>query len=523
MNRPIPNIPSQEIKEDIHFLDFINTIIADMPGYIYYRGQKNLNYLGCNQLFAALFDLETPSAIIGKSEDDLLVRKNFASSLSKNDYYVFNTKKSISETYELPPKTIGGETTWIKLQVSPFHVGNECIGVIGIACNITEEQLKYHAADQKKQFVEDIIYNLPGFIYWKNKNSQYVGFNRNVVLLSGLDKKELMGKKDTETNWGKREAESFMQDDQEIIKTGVTKITEHEIPIRRPDGQFMVVKTEKSRLVNRDGSVFGVLAVAIDITEQIRVKDQLTLEKERSDQANLIKTEFMRNMEHDIRTPFNGIWGMANFLYEQETDPVKKECLGDITKCSKELFNYCNDILDFSNIESEKTALVHRKFDIKELIDSLIKTELPAATVKKLELNHQCEDQMPKWVIGDRYRIYRILMNLLSNAIKFTETGSVTLKTSLVRKEAYKILVRFIVQDTGIGIPDEKQDYIFEKFSRLSLSNKGLYKGLGIGLRTVKKFMQELGGEIDLISNVGKGTKFICLIPLDLPLDTKFN
>ncbi|WP_267256346.1 ATP-binding protein [Coxiella endosymbiont of Ornithodoros maritimus] len=126
------------------------------------------------------------------------------------------------------------------------------------------------------------------------------------------------------------------------------------------------------------------------------------------------------------------------------------------------------------------------------------------------------------YLIGDRYRLHRILINLLSNAIKFTVQGYVKLKVNLVRKTGKFVIVRFIVEDTGIGIPKEKQEYIFEKFSRLSLSNKGFYKGIGLGLRIVKQFMHEMEGEIDLISEYEKGTQFICTISFKLPLSDDF-
>ena len=115
-----------------------------------------------------------------------------------------------------------------------------------------------------------------------------------------------------------------------------------------------------------------------------------------------------------------------------------------------------------------------------------------------------------------------ILINLISNAIKFTAAGHVELQVALLSQTAKSVLLRFIIADTGTGIATEHQEYIFEKFSRLNLSNKGTYKGIGLGLRIVKQFICEMGGEIDLLSTLGKGTQFICTIPLDLPLTDDF-
>ncbi len=148
--------------------------------------------------------------------------------------------------------------------------------------------------------------------------------------------------------------------------------------------------------------------------------------------------------------------------------------------------------------------------------------ELPTAKLKQLELKTHYDSSIPPVLVGDRYRLHRILINLMSNAIKFTKKGHVTLRALLCNKTTHSALIRFIIEDTGIGIPDDKKEYIFETFSRLTLSNTGLYKGVGLGLRVVKQFMHEMDGEIDLVSDVGQGTQFICTIPFNIPLTNDF-
>jgi signal transduction histidine kinase len=264
-----------------------------------------------------------------------------------------------------------------------------------------------------------------------------------------------------------------------------------------------------------------------DLIAELRAKNfalttELRQAKELAEQANLIKTEFMRNMEHDIRTPFNGVLALTNCLRDIEEDVAKKEHLNNIAESAQELLDYCNSILDFSKIDLGMLAVVQKKFAFKNLIDSIIKMELPAARCKNLALKLNCAFNIPPILIGDHYRLKRILINLISNAIKFTSIGFVELNISVLRQSTKAVLLRFIIADTGTGIAEESQEYIFEKFSRLILSNKGTYKGIGLGLRIVKQFMLEMGGEIDLLSTLGEGTKFICTIPLDLPLTDDF-
>jgi len=177
-------------------------------------------------------------------------------------------------------------------------------------------------------------------------------------------------------------------------------------------------------------------------------------------------------MEHDIRTPFSGVLGMATHLWEVEQDVIKKECLNDIVQCAKELLDYCNSILDFSNIESGLHLVTEKKFRLQDIVNSAVKMELPAAKLKQLSLTLDYDAAIPNVLMGDSHRIHRILVNLLSNAIKFTQHGHIKLSVALLPKEHSSVLVRFRVEDTGVGIPEDKKDYIFEKFTRLSLSNK---------------------------------------------------
>ena len=243
------------------------------------------------------------------------------------------------------------------------------------------------------------------------------------------------------------------------------------------------------------------------------LENQLIEAKKKIEKINHTKTEFMVNIAHDIKTPFTGIWGIAHHLWDTEQDPIRKKYLEDITQCAQELLGYCDRILEFSKIQSDTLTIMTQEFNLIALIESIIKMGSPAATYKQLELRKRMDHQLPSRVVGDDYRLQRILVNLISNAIKFTETGRVVLEVSLLKKTGKEILMQCIVEDTGKGIAKEQQAYIFEQYARLSSTEQGL----GLGLQVVKRFMDELGGKIDLISDIGKGSKFICTIPLKLP------
>lgn len=388
------------------------------------------------------------------------------------------------------------------------------------------EQLKRIVKEQHADIfrLKSVIDNLPGSIYWKDKNGVYLGRNtysheksKSVNIedsASTLDSP--IGKTDYDY-FSKEIADGYRKHDIEVMESGEELVREEITTL--PNGEQLIQLSSKRPLRDEKGNVVGVVGNTVDITHLKKIEAELREAKEKLERGDIIKTEFIRNMEHDIRTPFNGVWGIANYLWQNETVPAKKELLGDVTNCAKELLDYCNGILDFSKIEQGNLPLLEKKFNTRKLVDSVMLIEIPAAKLKKLNFTLKYDENLPVVLMGDQYRLQRVLINLVSNAIKFTQQGDVKLQVKLAKKPDDKnAIVSFIVEDTGIGIPQEKQDFIYEKFARVIPSNKGTYKGIGLGLRIVKQFMEEMGGEIDLKSESGKGSTFICTLPFKLPL-----
>ncbi len=304
-----------------------------------------------------------------------------------------------------------------------------------------------------------------------------------------------------------------------IAQKGAMARYEENYRIVRPDGEVRWIMDRGFPIYDENGQCCGVTGVAVDVTKDKQAEEALRKAKEAAELANQLKIEFMRNMEHDIRTPFNGILALSKILWESELDPERKELLGDITHSAKDLLDYCNSILDFSRIELGNLLKIEKKFNLKKLVDGIIAIETPAAKLKNLKLILNYPENIPLMVLGDSYRLQRILINLISNAIKFTHEGEVLLEIQLAKfLNEKKVIIKFIVKDTGIGIPEEKQNLIYEKFTRLNPSNKGMYKGTGLGLSIVKQFIEEMDGEIELKSELGKGSIFTCILPFKLSL-----
>ncbi len=163
-------------------------------------------------------------------------------------------------------------------------------------------------------------------------------------------------------------------------------------------------------------------------------------------------------------------------------------------------------------------AVSERQFDLPKVVDDMQSLILPAVKEKKLKLTVLLDDDVPKYLIGDSTRTQRILMNLFNNAVKFTNNGHIKFRASVGKQSGNNIVLKFVVEDTGIGISDKEKEFIFERFSRLSPSYKGIYQGNGLGLRIVKQFLDEMGGEIHVQSKLGLGSTFVIIIPYKLPL-----
>ena len=186
-----------------------------------------------------------------------------------------------------------------------------------------------------------------------------------------------------------------------------------------------------------------------------------------------------------------------------------------------ELMAYCNNILDYARDSQNTTPVIEKLFDIRETLNQTFIMAMPAAKHKNLRLIANVSKNVPLKLIGDVYRIKRILVNLIGNAIKFTDKGHVRVSISREQQQyARNVTLRLQVEDSGIGIPPDKQEVIYEKFSRINPSNQGVYKGTGLGLRVVKQYIQDLEGDIYLQSEPNEGSTFILDCPLKAPLVT---
>lgn len=253
----------------------------------------------------------------------------------------------------------------------------------------------------------------------------------------------------------------------------------------------------------------GFIKVTRDLTDRKLAEEQLAKARDAAILANRLKSELVRNITHEVRTPMTSILGIAEILSrDPKLDTETRDAAGNIFDASVQLISILNDLLDFSKLESGKIAIENVAFDVKDVIGSVVGLTKPRAAAKGLEMS-VAVGPLPDTVLGDPAKIRQILLNLLNNSVKFTERGSIQLSV-----EAQNGFIQYAVTDTGIGITEEGQKELFKPFSQV-FDRTGGYGGTGLGLSISRQFVELMGGKIGLISEAGKGTTVWFEVPQD--------
>ncbi|HET9434534.1 MAG TPA: ATP-binding protein, partial [Chitinophagaceae bacterium] len=280
---------------------------------------------------------------------------------------------------------------------------------------------------------------------------------------------------------------------------------------------------------DEQGSVLGAVVVARDITDQKRNEKELIEAKVFAELATLIaeeakdkaetatrtaedavkaKQQFLSNMSHEIRTPMNAIIGFTKVLLKTDLSAKQKEYLTAIKLSGDALIVLINDILDLAKVDAGKMTFEQTPFKMALSISAMLHMFEPKIQEKNLELVKEYDNRIPEVLLGDPVRLHQIILNLVSNAVKFTAKGKITVSVNLIHEDEQKVTIEFAVTDTGIGIPADKLEKIFENFQQASSRTSRLYGGTGLGLSIVKQLIEPQGGNIRVKSKVDEGSVF---------------
>ncbi len=518
---------------------FLQNMFANIPEAIYLL-DDNGRVLAANDAEAQIFGLSAEE-MLGKDIFDLAKFLNWkpgiAEKIHENDLLVLKVGKSIS--FEEETMSPSGESKTFLTHKIPYREESKIIGIMGISIDITaikkrEKNLEdaNHAVTKEQlgtnHRLKTILDNLPEAIYWIDEDSVILGCNEAEARIFGLDSADqVIGKNIFDLakmlDWEPGVAEKLRDNDLRIMKSGQGQLLEE--GYITPKGEYRQMLTHKIPYRDENHNVAGIVGISIDITERKKMEEDLKKAKELAESANQAKTEFLNNIRHDTRTPMYGITGSANLLLQQ-INTLRDGQAADLQEMGHYAHNIINagsalsamfdEIIETVRVYDGKLRILHRKFSLHDQLQHIMKFNSPAAEQKNLKLSLEFDDAIPKYLVGDDSIIRRVIQELAVNAIKFTEQGDVSIHAQLLRIHHKTATVQVIVNDTGMGIQKEQQENIFNYFQRLTPAHEGRYSGLGAGLFRVKGYLDKLGADIAVTSQVDNGTTMTCTFPLKI-------
>jgi PAS domain S-box-containing protein len=383
------------------------------------------------------------------------------------------------------------------------------------AREVSMSQVAEAALAQDRDVLRTILDVLPEGVYVKDLEGRYCVVNSPVwKFFRAKSDQDVLGKTDFDL-YPEDLAKVIVADDQAVVRSRQPLLAREE-RVFGGGGKSRWLLVTKVPLIDRQGDVRGIVSMARDITARKLVEEQLHKAKEAAETAAQAKSEFLANMSHEIRTPLNGVIGMTGLLLDTELSTEQSEYAETIRNSGEALLGVINDILDFSKIEAGKMLMESCPFDLRLVIEEVNDMLASKASEKNLDLILQYSSGVPRYFLGDAGRIRQVVTNLVGNAIKFTDCGHVMITVLCQEHDEHQASIRVLVRDTGPGIPPDKLNLLFEKFSQVDSSTTRKYGGTGLGLAISKQLVELMSGEIGVESSPGEGTTFWFSLPLPL-------
>ncbi|OYU45797.1 MAG: hypothetical protein CFE44_05605 [Burkholderiales bacterium PBB4] len=416
---------------------------------------------------------------------------------------------------EVRNRTKQGSHYWVDATVVPL-MGPDGLPeqYIGIRTDITARKTFETQLAEQLRFVEVLLEATPTAIYLKDTQGRYLRFNKAFEDLFGIQRADWIGK--TVFDIAPGAAEFMHSMDLELLRDKTVQTYEANF-IHRQSGEPRDGLYWKAPLTNAQGEVTAIVGTILDITTKNKAEEELRQARRVAEAANQAKSDFLANMSHEIRTPMNGVIGMTDLALDTELTAMQREYLNVVKNSAQSLMVILNDILDFSKIEAGKLNIESVEFSLPESIHGALQAIAARATRKGLRFERELSPDLPQKVVGDPVRIGQVLTNLCDNAIKFTAQGtvSVAVRVQATGLRPNVLELQFSVQDSGIGIPADKQQGIFEAFNQADSSTTRQFGGTGLGLTICARLVSLMGGRIWVESVPGQGSTFHFTVVVD--------
>jgi len=379
---------------------------------------------------------------------------------------------------------------------------DEIVNFVAVKQDITERKQAEEEVLRQKQYFETLFQANPIAVVMLDLDYRIVDFNQAFETLFGYSEEEVIGNNLDDLIVQEEEYHNAIQYTADV---GSGERIHHIVRRQRKDGSLVDVEMF-ALSVEVDGQQSALFALYHDISELVRARKD-------AETAAKAKADFLANMSHEIRTPLNAVIGMTGLLLDTQLTPEQREFTQTVRSSGDGLLSIINDILDFSKIEAGKLELEQQPFIIREVIETSLDLVTSIAAEKGLELAYIVDGDTPAAIVGDVTRVRQVLVNLLGNAVKFTEEGEIVVRVVGSARPDGLYEIHYAIEDTGIGIPKERVDFLFESFTQVDASTTRRYGGTGLGLAISKQLVELMGGRIWAESELDKGSKFHISIP----------
>ena len=388
---------------------------------------------------------------------------------------------------EIQSKTSDGDDAWDKISISPvLNEENTISNFIAIKEDVTEKRVLTQSLKESVENLKNITENLPVGILVTDEENNFSDINDTAATIMGFDNLEEAREHLKKYSYSQL-FETIKNDQYKDLTSGMT--------IESLEERLTVPENNISRIILKNIIPVKIhnqpmhLEAFMDISAQKAVQ-------QREAESNKAKSEFLANMSHEIRTPMNGIIGATELLGQTRLNRDQQNVIGIISRSCDNLLNIINDILDFSKIEAGKMKIEKYSFNIRSTVDYLLDQMAFRSQDKSLELLASVEETVPSVIIGDEGRLIQVLINIMGNAVKFTQEGEVVLKVEKEKQEGEEVMLHFAIEDSGIGIPPDKMEKIFDSFTQADGSTTRKFGGTGLGTSISKMLVELMGGKI---------------------------
>ncbi|RTL44778.1 MAG: PAS domain S-box protein [Candidatus Melainabacteria bacterium] len=466
-------------------------------------------YVFINEEFERQFGVRRCD-LIGRNASSWL-GEEFFKKIRLRDHEVLTNQCASSEQEEITDAD-GVTKTWHVHRFPIFDSRRRCF-LGGIAFDITAEKQKQEQMREKSELLELILNNIGDPVIAVDQSGALLLFNPAAIKLHGLDNargKYGLFMPDKVTRYAQEELPLAR-----AIKG--EEVRDLELFVRTPyHNEGITVSASAQPLRDKDGKLRGGAAVLRDITPRKQVEEALLAARDEALAASELKSQFVSNISHELRTPMSGVLGMTELLLEMGLEPEQKELAVYIYESAQNLLKVVNELLDFSRLEAGKLYLEKAEVDIHDLVQASLQSISASAEQKRIALVSRIDENIPRKMMGDKLRIQQVLNNITANAIKFTEKGKINVSVTEARQFAGGMIVRFTVSDTGIGIEKAQQETLFQPFVQVDGSNTRKYGGVGLGLSICRRLIKLMSGDIGVSSVIGKGSDFWFEVPMEV-------